>query len=342
MPYSLGPIRRCILLGGGPVLLAVAAHCRKKKLDVLVITSPRHAGESLEGGRTFQATCKAEKMKFLVTESITAPAVQTAIGSMEKTIAISLGAAWLFTDAVIKNLFDEKLINTHGKRLPQDRGGGGFSWEILRGDRLGICLLHRVDAGIDTGDILAYEEFVFPASCHLPQDYARYHGERDSAFLCGILDTLKKGERLFPLLAQPEYLSSYNPRLHTPTHGWIDWSWEAADLERFICAFDLPYPGAMTRWNTRVVHLRNVFLQKSEGGRHPSEAGIVYRKGRQWLLVAAKDGDLIVSDVEDDGDKSLFGDIQVGDRFVTTADDITASKQRVFYDASGVRKKSNG
>ena len=50
-------------------------------------------------------------------------------------------------------------------RLPIDAGGGGFSWRIMRNDRLGNCLVHLVDEGIDTGPILKNNEFIFSNDC---------------------------------------------------------------------------------------------------------------------------------------------------------------------------------
>ena len=38
--------------------------------------------------------------------------------------------------------------------MPLDAGGGGFSWRILRSDRIASFFVHLVDTGIDTGDVL--------------------------------------------------------------------------------------------------------------------------------------------------------------------------------------------
>ena len=46
------------------------------------------------------------------------------------------------------------LINFHGTRLPLDAGGGGFSWKIMREDRIDNQLVHLIDEGIDTATYL--------------------------------------------------------------------------------------------------------------------------------------------------------------------------------------------
>ena len=91
----------------------------------------------------------------------------------DNTLGLSFGSIWIFKEDYIK-LFDGRLLNTHGARLPQDRGGGGFSWRILRNERLGYSLIHQVDAGIDTGNIVAVDEYVYPHSCRITLDYEKY------------------------------------------------------------------------------------------------------------------------------------------------------------------------
>lgn len=337
--FVAGPVKRCILLGGGRILADMARACRDSGDEVLVITSPRHAEEIINDGKTFKQNCVQGNISCMVAEKIDAPEIRDAVGSMKDAIAVSIGAAWLFTDAVIRNLFRNKLINAHGTRLPRDRGGGSHSWQIMRGDRLGNCLLHVVDAGTDTGPVIAHEEFVYPSCCRLPQDYGEEYRRRTVSFLSRFLQSVRTGERSFPLLGQPEYLSTYNQRLHTPINGWINWQWDAGDIERFICAFDLPYQGASTRWNARVVRLRNAFLQRSDGFHHPYEAGIVFRKGAEWMLVAAVNGDLIVGDARDEQGNSLLSKIAPGDRFVTLQDDLAAARERVYYGAGGLKRE---
>lgn len=336
--FSLGPLKRILLLGGDELLIQLAVHCHSIGLQTDIITSPRHAQERFSDGKTMEEHCKNEKFRFLITEDITSPDVCAFVGDMEDTAALSIGAAWIFQPEIIEKLFGNKLLNTHGTRLPRDRGGGGFSWPILRGDRLGHCLLHLVDGGIDTGPILATKEFLFPASCRLPKDYQQFHREKNLTFIAGMLSSMHEGKVTLPLIRQSEHCSTYNPRLHTAISGWIDWGWEAPELERFICAFDEPYVGASTRLRDRVVRLHNVFLQQTEGHRHPFEAGLVYRIHDDWIMVAARGGDLIVSDVRDENGTSIRNAIQPGDRFVTLPEDLARARQRIVYDAKGLKK----
>jgi methionyl-tRNA formyltransferase len=207
----------------------------------------------------------------------------------------------------------------------------------MGGNRIGYGALHVVDAGVDTGAIVHLEEFLFPHACRAPADYFAYAIERYVAFLGELLLKTRTGSVSFAGLAQPEHVSTYWPRLHTETHGWIDWSWEAPALERFICAFDDPYPGARTTWNGTKVHLKSASLHLQDGVFHPYQAGVVYRKAPEWICVAAAGGALIVERVVGTDGATLFDAIKVGDVFFTPHADLEKSRQRIIYTAKGIK-----
>ena len=58
-----------------------------------------------------------------------------------ETLFISIGCRWIFKQNTIKDFFQYNLINFHGTRLPYDAGGGAYSWNILRNDRINNLFL---------------------------------------------------------------------------------------------------------------------------------------------------------------------------------------------------------
>jgi methionyl-tRNA formyltransferase len=52
------------------------------------------------------------------------------------------------------------IINVHASLLPKYRGAAPIQWAIARGEtRTGVTTM-RIDAGLDTGDILLMEETI--------------------------------------------------------------------------------------------------------------------------------------------------------------------------------------
>jgi len=335
---SLGPIRRLLLLGGGDLLLRLAEQARGSGFSVDVVTSPRHAEETVSGGRRLGDALSGLGIRPNVVTEFDLPETAPVIGDMSGTFALSVGAAWIFRKEKIDGWFGNRVFNLHGTRLPQNRGGGGYSWRILMGNRFGFCQLHQVDGGLDTGPVLATEEFIFPHSCRVPGDYANFAAERNLRFVGDLLDSVRTGSRAFALQPQAEYLSTYWPRLHTPTHAWIDWRWHAPFLERFVCAFDDPYSGAQTTWHGRIVRLKRAFANFEDGVFHPFQAGLVYRNNGRWLCIACDGGSLVVEDIRDESGEDVMSRVRPGDALATPADRLLTRTQRVQFDALGLKR----
>ena len=260
----------------------------------------------------------------------------------EETLAISIGAPWFFDKKFLENTLHGKLLNLHGTHLPRGRGGTLFSWQIMSGQRTGMCLLHLMTEVLDAGPVVDCEEFIYPAHCRKPVDYIQCYEEKNLAFLQGFILNWLKNKMIAPIAGQPEYLSTYWPRLRSDVHGWLDWSWAAQEIERFICAFDTPYPGARCRWRDQEIILRDAWSQALDGHSHPFQWGIVTRNNGQWLNVAANGGELLLECVRDESGKSLMLDIKPGDRLYSSAGDIEQALERVVKTEGGLelqRKK---
>lgn len=333
-----GKVDHIMLLGGGELLAKSAVNLIEKNVRFTVITSERHSKEDIKTGS------EAINLKqFLEVRDIDCHISRDVNNDnfvinkiSDTTLGISIGSAWIFRESFI-NRFNGKLVNVHGTRLPQNRGGGGFSWQILRGNRLGFSVIHQIETGIDTGPLLKYKEFFYPPSCRIPRDYKNLYVNNAYAVLNDFLEDIKN-EREFKTIGQQEYFSIYWPRLSTEVHGFIDWNWSLRDIELFICAFDDPYRGASTFINNKRVFLKNCFSDFNDGGFHPFQKGIVYRKTNDALYITAEDGSLIVRDIKDEQGKDALGEINLGDRFYTPAKYLEKAKlYRATYTSKGLK-----
>ncbi len=66
--------------------------------------------------------------------------------------------------------FDGRAVNLHIGLLPWNRGAHPNVWSVLDGTPSGVTL-HYIDAGIDTGDIIAQQEVRFGYSVTLKDSY---------------------------------------------------------------------------------------------------------------------------------------------------------------------------
>ncbi len=339
MNLKIDDINKVVLLGGGRLLLALVRWCQSEGAPISVVTAPRHADEIIEYGKSLNEILSAEKVPFLVVEDIASDEVSEFLGDLSSAFCLSLGAAWIFKNDIIENLFNGKLFNLHGTRLPQSRGGGGSSWQIMMGNRLGFCQLHLVDSGVDTGNIVKTEEFLYPPSCRIPKDYNDLYFNKNIDFVIDFIEEIRQRGVDIETSKQTEYFSSYFPRLNTRDNGWINWSDEIMQLERFICAFDEPYEGAKCFWRDQTVFIKKVCVDFQDQSFHPYQSGIVYRNNGKWLSVCAVGGSLIIEDIVDTEGGNLIQEIKVGDRLVANTETLDGRMKRVVYTPSG--KKTN-
>jgi methionyl-tRNA formyltransferase len=331
-----GPIKGAVLLGGGVILRQLSLQLLSSGLPVKVISAPRHVKE-VENGVTLIEFLNQQQIECLVVDRVENPSVASFLERTDEYFYLSLGAAWIFNSEAIKKLFNNQLFNLHGTRLPQNRGGGGFSWQIMMGNRFGFCVMHRVDGGIDTGDIIAAQEFLYPPSARTPKDYEEIYIRKNVDFVAEFIEAHRNDSMELELIRQSEWFSSYWPRLNTMLSGFIDWGLHADEIERFICAFDSPYKGASTFLGAKRVFVKKVSVSASDGCFHPFQNGLIYRKTTSWLCVALKGATLIIEDIRDEDGNCLISDVKVGDRLHTPRNFLEDAIARIIYTPVGLK-----
>jgi methionyl-tRNA formyltransferase len=134
-------------------------------------------------------------------------------------------------------------LNVHASLLPRWRGAAPVQAAILAGDAVTGVTIMRMDAGLDTGPILAQREEPIRADdtrATLKERLARL----GAGLLVDVLPMVLAGElRLRP---QPEVGVTYAGQLRR-ADGLLDWSLPADELDRRVRAFN-PWPGAFTTW----------------------------------------------------------------------------------------------
>lgn len=74
------------------------------------------------------------------------------------------------------------IVNLHISYLPYNKGKHPNLWSILDGTPKGVTI-HYIDAGLDTGDIIAQKELHIPNSVTLKESYDQLQREIQSLFM---------------------------------------------------------------------------------------------------------------------------------------------------------------
>lgn len=135
------------------------------------------------------------------------------------------------------------ILNVHASLLPNYRGAAPIQWAIANGEtRTGVTTM-RIDAGLDTGDILLQAETGIG-----PEETAIELGARlarmGADLLVETLARLASGSLVG--VPQDSSRASFAPALRKED-GRIDWTRTAAEIYNRIRGF-LPWPGSTTRF----------------------------------------------------------------------------------------------
>ena len=283
-------------------MLHAARAARRLGLRVAVILAPRHAGERLPLGEeiTRDAFGKLAVPVAVVPDLNASPEHLRGAWAGPGALALCFGPAWIFGARVL-GAFGGGMVNYNPIPVPRYLGGAHYTWQILNADRDGGCILQLITRELDRGPILRAKRFRIPAAARTPADYFRAYHRPGCALVDGALKDILAGR---PFRAQSydslEPRRFYLPRLNMLKNGYIDWSWSAAQIERFCGAFDRPYAGAASFIDGVEVRLGDVRLEKGERF-HPFLSGLVVRRRAGTIWVAAAGGLLRIGTLRAEG-----------------------------------------
>jgi methionyl-tRNA formyltransferase len=141
-------------------------------------------------------------------------------------------------------------INLHASLLPKYRGAAPINWAIVNGEtKTGVTSM-RIDAGMDTGEILLQKEMEIGPEETAPELAARM-SEIGAPLMVETLRGLASGT-IVPRAQVHEHASSA-PMLKKED-GRVDWSRPAQEIFHRIRGF-APWPGAYTAFRGQTCHI---------------------------------------------------------------------------------------
>ncbi len=246
--------------------------------------------------------------------SLRDPDAQAQLAALRPDLLIVIAYGLILPPAVL-SIPSLACVNLHASMLPRWRGAAPIQRAIEAGDtRTGLCLM-QMDAGLDTGPVLAQASWPIDAQCsagELHDALAALGAERLPVWLTA----LQAGE-LQPK-PQDEALATYAHKL-SKADSRLDWSQDADVLARRVRAFN-PWPVACAELHGQSVKLWAASARPERGEAAPGEIFALTETG---LQVACGSGSLVIREMQFPGGRRLpaaeiaRGRSLLGERFAT-------------------------
>lgn len=187
-------------------------------------------------------------------------------------------------------------INAHGSLLPRWRGAAPIQWAVIAGDTVTGVTIMQMDAGLDTGDMLAKCETEIGARETAGELFDRL-AVQAAALLSDTVRRLEDG----PLAGEPQAdEGSCYAHMLDKNVAVIDWAKSAHEIDCLIRGLN-PWPVALTVLDG--ARLKVYSAEPAEGSGAPGE--VLWADPKRGMLVACGTGALALGEVQAVGGKRM-------------------------------------
>lgn len=248
---------------------------------------------------------------------VRAPEVVSALREMKPGAMVVVGYGQIIPQSIL-DIPPLGIINVHGSLLPKYRGAAPIQWAVANGETETGVTTMRIDAGLDTGEML------LKASCAIaPHETAMPLWDRLSQMGASLLLETLEAIEAGTLRGEPQdsEQASYAPILKRED-GLVNWEQPAATIYNRYRGFQ-PWPGA---WS----YFRGVRIQLKEilpGEPCTEKPGSMFTMGKR-LFAACGDGRSVeLLRIQLEGKAAIpagaflnGAKLQPGERFTSTPD----------------------
>jgi methionyl-tRNA formyltransferase len=188
------------------------------------------------------------------------------------------------------------IINVHASLLPKYRGAAPIQWAIASGEtRTGVTTM-RIDAGLDTGDILLQSETDIGPE-ETAAELSLRLAKMGAALLVETLSGIENGA-IVPR-PQDDAQATFAPVLKKED-GRIDWTRPAQEIYNRIRGF-MPWPGCYTRFRGRQLQV----WRAQVGGDAKGEPGSLHPGRGRLFVTCGENTALELLEIQIEGKKRM-------------------------------------
>jgi methionyl-tRNA formyltransferase len=310
------PLR--VLFCGTPQFAVPSLHYLLQQSDFRVLAvytqpdRPRGRGQEISF-TPVKEVALAAKLAVHQPAKIRAPEVGAELRALAPDVAVIIAYGQIIP-ARLLTIPKLGWINLHASLLPKYRGAAPINWAIVNGETKTGNTTMRIDAGMDTGEILLQQELAIGPEETAPELAMRL-AEAGAGLMAETLRGIAKGS--LAGRAQDHAAATVAPILKRED-GLIDWSLAAEQLYNRMRGFT-PWPDAYTQFRSQTCHLRGKPVSKEKADVEP---GTIVSGGGKVRVACGQGSLLELQAVKLEGRKQVtaaeFANgarLQIGERF---------------------------
>lgn len=189
-------------------------------------------------------------------------------------------------------------VNVHASLLPKYRGAAPIQWAVINGDKVSGVTMMRMDAGIDTGDIIEKVRVTLAEDETGGSLFDRL--AKEGAALCvRTMDAIGKGTAVYTPQNEAD---ATHVGMISKEMGCMQWSRPAAELERLVRGLN-PWPSAYTYLDGKTFKIwKSEVLPPNSCDKEP---GTVVQVTKNSIHVQTGHGILVLKEVQLEGKKRM-------------------------------------
>jgi methionyl-tRNA formyltransferase len=232
-------------------------------------------------------------------ERVRRPDVVQQLAGFGTDVMVVVGYGQIIPQSVI-DLPRHGIINVHASLLPKYRGAAPIQWAVANGEtRTGVTTM-RIDAGLDTGDMLLKAETEIG-----PEENAIELGERLAVIGADLLSQtieMIEADTIRPEKQNPAE-ATLAPILKKED-GQVDWNLTAREIYNRSRGL-LPWPGTYTTFRGQLLHLWKAKPANDIGTGIPGSISV---RNRKLLIYCGNNSALELLEVQLEGRKRIPAD----------------------------------
>ena len=222
-------------------------------------------------------------------------------------IVKTLGAlnADVFIVVAFGQILDENLlalphhfcINLHSSLLPKYRGAAPINWAIINGETETGVTTMKMNAGLDTGDILLSRKVLIrnKDNAQSLHDTLAHQG---SSLVMETLNQLDSGS--LEATSQNSDLASYAPKLKKKD-GLIEWNQPAVKIHNLVRGL-MPWPGAFSFLRSKRFKICKTETKSCDLTDQP---GVILRISGHGIEVGTQNERIVITEIQPEGKKRM-------------------------------------